>query len=408
MSDSAFTRIWSEICALASDKTRAHMLETVFTVPDYVGSARRGGVYGPALAWLTSFRGGYAGPFPFGSAGGGATTSDRHRYLYSDVDDNDVPRLYVSEPTQQIIISPAAKALDYFQEALDLLDLDEADELTHDRLRAAYKRASLWAHPDKGGSKEKFDELRKAYHYVERILERVKPRVSEEEAHRMKAPVSMETAKAAREASAPVAPVKLSAKKLNMDMFNKLFEENRLPDPHRDLGYADWMKASNEEDERAGQKRFGSKGAWEDSFKERAVRQAAANRDAIAVRHAPDAMIAPVGTELGADTRSFTAAFGADSQFTDLKEAYTTGASMFHEVGHIKVVERSVGSVKEAERIRAEEMSRVDPDESARIAAAAAALEERERQRRMRLAQTDVAADSWSERMRGRLMVADS
>lgn len=406
MSDSAFTRIWSEICALESDKTRAHMLETVFTVPDYVGAARRSGIYGPALAWLSAFRGGYAGGFPFGSSSAGRT--DRERYLYSDVDE--LPRLHVSEPAaqQQIVVSAAAKALDYFQEALDMLDLDESEELTHDRLRAAYKRASLWAHPDKGGSKEKFDELRKAYHYVERILERVKPRVSDEEANRMKAPVSMETAKAAREASAPVAPVKLSAKKLNMDMFNKLFEENRLPDPHRDLGYADWMKASNEEDERAGQKRFGSKGAWEDSFKERAVRQAAANRDAIAVRHAPDAMIAPVGTELGADTRSFTAAFGADSQFTDLKEAYTTGASMFHEVGHIKVVERSVGSVKEAERIRAEEMSRVDPDESARIAAAAAALENREKQRRMRLAQTDVAMDSWAERMRGRLMVADS
>ena len=405
MSDSAFTRIWSEICALESDKTRAHMLETVFTVPDYVGAARRSGIYGPALAWLTSFRGGYAGPFPYGSTGSIGRT-DRERYLYSDVDD--VPRLYVSEPAQQIVVSPAAKALDYFQEALDMLGLDEADELTYDKLRAAYKRASLWAHPDKGGSKEKFDELKKAYHYVERILERVKPRVSEEETARMKAPVSMESAKAARESSAPVAPVKLSAKKLNMDMFNKLFEENRLPDPHRDLGYADWMKASNEEDERSGQKRYGSKGAWEDSFKERAVRQAATNREAIAVRHAPDAMIAPVGTELGADTRSFSAAFGADSQFTDLKEAYTTGASMFHEVGHIKVVERSVGSVKEAERIRAEEMSRVDPDESSRIAAAAAALEERERQRRMRLAQTDVAADSWSERMRGRLMVADS
>jgi hypothetical protein len=405
MSDSAFTRIWSEICALESDKTRAHMLETIFTVPDYVGAARRGGIYGPALAWLTAFRGGYAGSFPSGSTGGAGRT-DRERYLYSDVDD--LPRLYVSEPTQQIVVSPAAKALDYFQEALDMLGLDESDELTYDRLRAAYKRASLWAHPDKGGSKEKFDELRKAYHYVERILERVKPRVSEEEAVRMKAPVSMESAKATREASAPVAPVKLSAKKLNMDMFNKLFEENRLPDPHRDLGYSDWMKASNEEDERSGQKRYGSKGAWEESFKERAVRQAAANREAIAVRHAPDAMIAPVGTELGADTRSFSAAFGADSQFTDLKEAYTTGASMFHEVGHIKVVERSVGSVKEAERIRAEEMARVDPDETSRIAAAAAALEERERQRRMRLAQTDVAADSWSERMRGRLMVTGS
>jgi hypothetical protein len=410
MSDSAFNRIWSEICAIQSDKTRAHMIDTVFAVPDYVAGARRTGVYGPALAWASAYRGGYATPFPFISSGSSSysSTTDRQRYLYSDVDD-DFPRLQVSETSQQqIVVSPAAKALDYFQEALDMLGLDEDADLTREHLRAAYKRASLWAHPDKGGSKEKFDELRKAYHYVERILDRIKPRTSEEEAARMKAPVSMETAKAARDASAPVAPVKLSAKKLNMDMFNKLFEENRLPDPHRDLGYGDWMKSANEDDERGGQKRFGSMNAWEDAFKQRAVQQATANREAITVRHAPDAIIAPVGMELGADTRSFTAAFGADSQFTDLKEAYTTGASVFHEVGHIKVVERSAKNVKEAERIRAEEMARVDPDESSRIAAAAAALEERERQRRLRLAQTDTAMDSWSERMRGRLMVSDS
>jgi hypothetical protein len=52
-------------------------------------------------------------------------------------------------------------------------------------------------------------------------------------------------------------------------------------------------------------------------------------------------------------------------------------------------------------------MSRVDPDEKARFAAAAAAYEEREKQRRLRLAQQDTAAESWSDQMRRRLMVSD-
>jgi hypothetical protein len=53
-------------------------------------------------------------------------------------------------------------------------------------------------------------------------------------------------------------------------------------------------------------------------------------------------------------------------------------------------------------------MTKIDPDEKSRIAAAAAAFEERERQRRMRLAQQDTQAESWAEQMRRRLFVTNS
>ena len=92
----------------------------------------------------------------------------------------------------------------------------------------------------------------------------------------------------------------------------------------------------------------------------------------------------------------------------DLKEAYTTGSTRYHEVADVRVSERSVRSVEEAQRIREAEMSRVDPDEKSRIAAAAAAFEERERQRRMRLAQQDTASESWADQMRRRLFVTNS
>jgi hypothetical protein len=58
--------------------------------------------------------------------------------------------------------------------------------------------------------------------------------------------------------------------------------------------------------------------------------------------------------------------------------------------------------------MREAEMTRVDPDEKARLAAAAAAFEERERQRRLRLAQQDTAAESWADQMRRRLFVTNS
>lgn len=328
-----------------------------------------------------------------------------------------LPTIYMSEttpaPQTAIIVSPAAKALDYFQEALELLGVDESETLTYERLKAAYKRASLSAHPDKpGGSAAAFDELNRAYVYVGKILDRVRPRTTAEESARMAAPVSMDSAMAARERGAlkggvPALPaytgepVKLSAKKLDMNMFNRLFEENRLPDPVRDTGYGDWLKGEGE----SGVSAAGGLASFESKVREFAQK----NPGAIIKRLEPDAITGGRGaTVLGEDGGNFTAAFGSDTQFTDLKEAYTTGAVAYLDVADVRVKERSARSVEEAQRIRETEMSRVDPDEKSRIAAAAAAYEQRERQRQLRMAASDTAMDAWARAMRGRLAVSDA
>jgi hypothetical protein len=308
-----------------------------------------------------------------------------------------------------MIVSPAAKALDYFQEALELLGVDESEPLTYERLKAAYKRVSLTAHPDKpGGSAEAFDALSRAYVYVGKILDRVRPRTTAEESARMATPVSMDSAMAARERGAPKAlptytgePVKLSAKKLDMNMFNRLFEENRLPDPVRDTGYADWLKGEKE----GGVSATGGLASFESKVREFAQK----NPGAIIKRLEPDALTGGRGaTMLGEDGGNFTASFGSDTQFTDLKEAYTTGAVAYLDVADVRVKERSARSVEEALRIRETEMSRIDPDEKSRIAAAAAAFEQRERQRQLRMAASDTAMDAWAKAMRGRLAVTDA
>ena len=202
--------------------------------------------------------------------------------------------------------------------------------------------------------------------------------------------------------------MRLSAKKLDMTTFNRLFEENRLPDPAVDGGYGDWMAQENARRDEEPAKQM-SKAAWEEAFRKKAIRQGREGGGAeLARRLEPDAIVSPQGTELGGEVRNFTAAFGADNQFTDLKEAYTSGATVMHEVAGVRVVERSATSVQEAQRIREAEMARVDPDESARFEAAAAAVAERERQRRLRLAQQDIAMDTWADRMRGRLAVTDA
>ena len=388
------SRIWNEICALESDTVRISMIETVLSSPDMVYEAKRAGVYAHVLFWVSDCRSGKWVAFPYGVRKRQDTIQHEGGSGFSG--------------STSMIVSPAAKALDYFQESLALLGIDESEGITVERLKAGYRAASLRAHPDKGGSKEAFDEVVRAYKYVEKILTRINPKMTAEEKARLTAPVTLESAKAARQSLADVAPVKLSAKKLDMSTFNKLFEDNRLPDPGRDTGYGDWLSSSGGSDEVAADPRLKGKfnqQAFEQVFREKAIAQTAGT--AIVRRLEPDAIISAGGVELGGSTDNFTASFGSETQFVDLKEAYTSGSTRFHEVADVTVSSKSVRSVEEAKRMREAEMSRVDPDEKARFAAAAAAYEERERQRRLRLAQQDTAAESWADQMRRRLLVSD-
>lgn len=418
---SSASRIWTDLCAIDSDSMRARVLERMLSSEKgalYVEESRRVGLYGPVLTWLTAYRSGLQTPFPYRAA---------PETIELVVEDNPRYAMYTTPVTghasghtsqsHAMVLSPVAKAHDFFQDSLELLGLSEEEGLSHERLRTAYKRASIRAHPDKGGSEAAFDAVRRAYQYVEKILDRVSPRLSESEKKRRSAPVTMEAARDFRASSAPVAregeadgpPVQLSAKKLDMTTFNKLFDENRLPDPQRDTGYGDWLKGQGGSDEAASDPRLKGKfnqTMFEQVFREKALQQQGNTQ--IARRLEPDALVPVAGVELGGRNDNYSAAMGAETQFTDLKQAYTTGSTVYQEVAGVQVADRRVTSAKQAERIRAEEMARIDPDEGARIAAAAAALEQRERDRRMRVAREDEASETWADAMRRRLMVTNN
>lgn len=389
----AASRIWSDLCAIESDPVRARMLDTILASPDLVETAQEIGIYGPVMAWRTQFARGANPPWPWS-----AKQSAKRTGLQGS-------------PGTQIMVSPAAKALDYFQEALALLGISETEPLTHDRVKTGFKKASLRAHPDKGGSPEAFDEVTRAFQYLGKILDRITPKTTAAEKARMTASVNPETAAAMR---APMVqdgpPVTLSAKKLDMNTFNKLFEENRLPDPDQEIGYGDWLKSSGVEESAAADPRLKGKfnqQVFEQVFREKATAQ---RSTAITRRLEPDYIVPVGGTELGAKTDNFTAALGSDVQFTDLKQAYGESATMYQQVASevANVRERSATTMAEARRIRNEEMARVVPDESSRISAAAAAVEERERQRRLRLAKQDTSFEAWSDQMKRRLLVNDT
>lgn len=412
-SGSREARIWNDLCNMESEEIRAATIDQLLLVPGFISFAHHAGVYGPITAWHQAFKRGWKQPFPYATGRGDTIRYEGHPT--STIYQTPVPQQtqIQTQPQTQLVVSSAAKALDYFQESLLLLGISETELLTRERLKSAYKKASLSAHPDKGGSETAFDALNRAYVYVGKIIDRVTP--SSRDSEKINLLITEENTKELigntlnariREEKQFVAPpvVKLSAKKLDMNVFNQLFEENRLPDPVRDTGYGDWIKQTDPTETGIANSGSGIK-----DFESVVRSYAQKNPGAIIRRNAPETLVGSrSGTELGEDGTNFTAPFGADIQFTDIKEAYTTGSVAYLEVADVKVTERSATSVEDAMRIREVEMARVDPDESTRIAAAAAALEEKERRRKLRLAQTDTAIDSWFSAMRGRFAVTDA
>jgi hypothetical protein len=396
--------IWSDICALESDSIRARVISKVIQSPDLVAQAKIVGVYETVMTWLAAYQRGSATGFPY------ATVTRNMMYTTptsAAPAPAPAPSYHRPPVTTALMVSPTAKAHDYFQESLELLGIGPDDQITQERLRAAYKRASLKAHPDKGGSKEEFDEVNRAYKYVEKILVRVNPRFSgggSSSVTMSDIPAITITDVAAAPSYTPTAPpVKLSAKKLDMSMFNKLFEENRLPDPDRDGGYGSWMKSSDDAGAVGADPRLKGKFSattFESVFRERVATVPADGRGR-------ETLYAPGGVEIGGAVNNFTAAFGSDTQFTDIKEAYTTGATMFQYVADAPTDKRA-RSVKDMERMRAEDLARKDPAEAARFQAEVDAEAERERQRQARTATRDAMTNSWAEGLRRRLMVSDS
>jgi hypothetical protein len=193
-----------------------------------------------------------------------------------------------------------------------------------------------------------------------------------------------------------VQPVRLNPKKLDMNAFNQMFEQTRIPDPEED-GYGDWLKGS--EAAPAGPK-FGGKfnrDVFNKAFEEEARKTGASS--ALSVL-SPEAMIlAPGhGVELGrTNSGSYTAPANASMKYTDLKQAYTTDNTFSNQVSGVQVDARSYDTVA-AQRKRAP-----DPLTNMEMEGIHAAERQqvlREEQRKVRAAQEMVQADEYFKRMK--------
>lgn len=407
-------RIWNEVSLIENEATKIKMLETLLNAPEYVKSLKQASLYADIVTWIAVIRRGQWAPFPKYAPPAPASTA------------------ITKQP-------PARRAMDYLHEAYDLLGLSDDEPLSLEILKSAYKRKAVTCHPDKGGDPAVFDALTKAYLYLQEVYKKLVPKavrpdsqapvVTMESANKYRNDPSLpmfeneegnSIAMVVRDSSTPVhktvqpfvekAPLHINPKKLDMNVFNQLFEQNRLPDPEKDDGYGDWLKAQDPVKKQGSNMRgkfnlnvFNS--AFESEARE-LEKQERSKANGITKYDNPDAMIlTPGAVVLGGEKPSeYTAPAGSRVQYTDLKAAYSTRMTFSQEVGDIKVGKKSY---EQAKAEREKDPGPTTAEEAARIAEMTRKAEQLEKNRQMRAAANDVGAAAYHDRIKQRLLITE-
>ena len=367
----AHIRIYRNVCSIQSPVTRVQMLETLLQGQEYVTSAKYIGIYGPILTYMAAVRRGDPALLPGERQSGERQSSERQSSERAQASIQQLPSINQHPTAQQRqrisnsqgsgqgesrIISRTGdpsqhgQAISFFSQCLSILGLQEEVVLDEKTLKEAYKLASLRSHPDKGGSEEAFDRVTRAYAYLGEILRRVRGGRSETVNVTNESPATLTSSRDQTSDSWKMAePVKLNPKSLNMETFNKVFEETRLPDPDGD-GYGDWLKNEAAESNNKQNKFTGkfNRDVFNSAFESEIRSRATTTNGQIAIMQPQALMMAPtMGIELGREKPDdFTAANLNGLKYTDLKKAYTSESMFSHQVAGVQLNTKSVESAR--------------------------------------------------------------
>ena len=408
--NTAHIRIYKDLIKIQNPVTRAEMIRTLLAGQEYLSSARISGVYSHLLAYIARVD---AGQRPAALPGEMAMTAVQQPQQQQRIQQQQQTQIVDhAPPLPHMQQRPSAhvmkgrrneKALNYFQKCLEVLGLEEEVALTEAALKKAYKRVALKAHPDKGGTEEEFEAITRAHAYLGEILLRIKGGRKKEGV--VEAPeVLQDSRKDESKQWEMVEPVRLNPKKLDMNAFNQMFEQTRIPDPEED-GYGDWLKGA---DTATAGPKFGGKfnrDVFNKAFEEEAAARRARGGE-VALRQPEALTLAPMsGVELGrSGGGSYTAAVGSSMKFTDLKNAYTSENMITHQVSDVRVEARSFDQYSSS---RKQAPAPLSNQEMAGVMAAEAAAAKREEQRRLRAAQEDSLGTQYFERMK-RLVITNN
>lgn len=420
--DARHIGIYQKLLAIQNPQTRLQMIDTLMGDPGIVHSAKVAGIYANILQVAAAIR--HGGAVPLLPGEGTQQQQQRppqqlpNQLAYhpgafqqrTQTQSQSRQLVTTGQPqTQQNYVQQVSKpkrsekALNFFTACLRVLEIQEEITLTEETLKTAYKRAVIKVHPDKGGTKEAFDAVTRAYAYLMDILKLVKGQSGSagQEAVPELGSVQERRKAASQEWQMPSEPIRLNPKNLDMNKFNQLFEQTRVPDPDED-GYGDWLK-----DESGGKKAKIRGKKFSENFNrdvfnqmfEEETRDSGEGSQLIQFQHPQELVLSQsAGVELGRDRPSdYTSAYDSGIQFTDLRSAYTKENTVSEKVSNVRVENRDFNSYK-AQREKAPE--RYNDAEMAALAAYEAQQKQREKQRAFRAAQEQVAAQDYFERMK--------
>ena len=217
-------RIYNDLIRIQNPTTRVEMIRTLLVAPEYVASARTAGIYSHILAYVAKVQAGeLPNPLP------GEFTQNRVNHsMHTTTSITHHSPQHTQDPSVLVMKGRRnEKALNYFQNCLAVLGLEEEVALTEDMLKKAYKRAALKAHPDKGGSEQGFEAITRAHGYLGEILLRIKGGRAKE--GKVEAPERLrDTREGVAKEWQMVEPVRLNPTKLDMNLFNQMFEQTRI------------------------------------------------------------------------------------------------------------------------------------------------------------------------------------
>ncbi len=415
-------RIWSDLTKIENDTIKLQMLETLLAVPEYVTSFKKINIYADLKSWAIAKKRGAWADWP----------------TFRSPASQQQP-----QASSSLINAPTRRAIDYLNEAYEILGIPDGEPLSLAMLKSAYKKKSMLHHPDKGGDPIMFDSLTKAYLYLQEVYNKLIPKAGRD--HADSTPVTMEAAKARRndntievyeeqddialvvhepkavgpvkkvhthkQAPAPASnpstrPIAINPKQLDMNVFNQLFEQNKLPDPEKDDGYGDWLSG---QDEQVKRNTKGLRGkfnieVFNKTFEDDTKEFNNSKQTQISKYNSPDAlMLTPNAVILGGEKPAeYTAPAGSNIQYTDLKAAYSTRMTFSQEIKDVRINDKSF---EQAKAERENSPGPLSPDELRHVEELGRQTEAAEKQRKMRLAAKDTDTSMYHDRLKSRLLI---
>lgn len=414
----AHFRIYQNLLAMKSPNEKSKIIRTLLSSPEHVESAKKAGLYGQMLHYANIVDSGGTPP----KLPGENIPNTQPSYNTNEKRATEVVQRpsgaayaggangmalaggggYVSNTQITVSNKTNEKAINYFSACLRILGLEEEVALTEEALKAAYKKAVVRAHPDKGGSEKEFEAVTRAFAYLGDILKRIHGGRAKE--GKVEAPNALHTNRASEEEKwKHVEPVALNPKNLDVGAFNKMFEQTRLPDPEEE-GYGDWLKGE-EADKSGSSVKFSGKfnrEVFHSMFEEAQKSKASARgpqQNAVMVVQEMSLASRMGATELGRGAKEdYTVApHEGKMAFTDLKKAYTEYNTISHEVAGVNVNARSYEQVTSERKGKVNPLS--DPEMMA-LREAEAMAARAEEQRKLRYAQQSIAEQDHFERMK--------